>query len=364
MGPICLVAGMAIGASVLGLPLELRSSGYVPALFGTSLVYLCTLASGILLARLFISHHDQDLPGLFSRHLGKIGATVFNVSYFTLAFCLLVAYWSYLNGVFGKTTLVMIVIAILFYYGLRDKFEFLEKLNATLTVCLIISFIVLVISSFYGDGLPLLKFSNWKKLPMALPMVLCSFGYHQVVPIVCQRLNYNIKSITTALTIGAFIPLVFNVSILTVAFRMFSADELARAAENGIPLFSLMTERVQSTTLANAGKLFGFFAVATSALGVSMAMKGALRDIFATKKFALQAAEVLILTPMIPAMVKPKLFTTVLGIAGGIFGNLIAGLLPVAPFLKRERFRLRYLLLCGVFALIFAMECAKLLGYA
>jgi tyrosine-specific transport protein len=363
-GPIFLVAGMAIGAGVLGLPLGLYPSGYVPALFGTLVVYLCVLASGILMARLFIADHDSDLPSLFRRHLGKFGAVAFNVSYFTLAFCLLVAYWNYISGVFHNITPLIIVIGVLFYYCLCHRFEFLEKLNGMLTVGLIISFIVMVVSSFCCEKLPLFKFANWRKLPMALPVILCSFGYHQVVPMVCRRLNYDIRSISKALAIGAAIPLAINALILTVAFRVFTFDELARAAADNGNMFSLLMGRVQSAGLAYSGQLFGIFAVTTSMLGVSMAMKGALRDVLEAEKFPQKMVEVLILIPLVMAIMKPHLFITVLGVAGGIFGNLIAGLLPVAPFLSPKRFRLRYLVLWSVFAYIFIAECMKLLDHA
>ncbi|MDR1413319.1 MAG: hypothetical protein LBI56_00005, partial [Puniceicoccales bacterium] len=144
---VFLIAGMAVGASVLGLPVALRRCGYWPALVGTLLIYLCTLASGVLLARLFVANHDNDLPTLFRRHLGRFGAALFNISYFTLAFCLLVAYWSCLNGIFRNLAPVVIAIGVLLYFGLRHGFELLGKLNGVLTIVLIFSFATLVISA-------------------------------------------------------------------------------------------------------------------------------------------------------------------------------------------------------------------------
>jgi amino acid permease len=105
-----------------------------------------------------------------------------------------------------------------------------------------------------------------------------------------------------------------------------------------------------------------FLPVAKSShFGISMAMSGALRDIFSDKKYMKQSVELLILLPLFIAMVKPRLFFIVLGLAGGIFGNLIAGILPVTAFLKNGRFRFRYLLLWIIFIAIFVLECANLL---
>ncbi|MDR1432739.1 MAG: hypothetical protein LBI61_00115 [Puniceicoccales bacterium] len=358
---VFLIAGMAIGASVLGLPVSLRSCGYWPALAGTLLVYLCTLASGVLLAQLFVANHDSDLPTLFRRHLGRSGAALFNASYFTLAFCLLVAYWSCLNGIFRSGALVVVVVGILLYLGLRHGFELLGEINGALTIVLIFSFAVLTISAFMGERVPAACLANWSELPMGLPIILCSFGYHQVVPIVCERLDYDSGRIKRALIVGTAIPLVFNATILTIGFRLFTALELAEAAKLGIPVFVLLKNRFGSDLFLYAGRLFSFCAIGTSMLGISMAMKGALRDIFKSNKILWQLVEVMIVLPLVPAIFKPQLFFIILDVAGGIFGNLIAGLLPVMPFLFPQRFRLRHLLLWSVFAAIFAVTCIKLL---
>jgi tyrosine-specific transport protein len=355
-----LIAGMSIGASVLGLPVALRASGYVPALCGIFLVYACTLGSGILLSRLFVENHDMDLPTLFHRHLGKIGAMLFNVSYFTLAFCLLVAYWSCLNGIFRSVTVAVIVLGVLVYYCLRHKFEFLEKLNSSLMVVLIASFMFFVFYGFRGEKSSIFPPTDWSKLPMCLPTILCSFGYHQVVPLVCRRLDYNVKSISAALYVGTFIPLVVNVAVLTVGFRMFTANELSEAANLGIPVFSLLGG-IGRSVFSRSCQMLSLMAIATSALGISMAMKGALRDVFKSKKILRRLTELFIVLPILPAILRPGLFFKILGLSGGIFGNFIAGILPVMPFLAPKRFRIEYALMWLTFAGIFAIECANFL---
>ncbi|MDR3143946.1 MAG: hypothetical protein LBT64_00395 [Puniceicoccales bacterium] len=357
---VCLIAGMTIGASVLGLPLSLNASGYGPALVGIAAVYVCMLASGFLLARLFVANHDSDLPTLFRRHLGKIGELLFDVSYFALAFCLLIAYWSALNGIFHGIPCVTVATAAAVYYGLRMRFKFLERINSVFTVGLIVSFALLIFASFRGESLPLFEFSNWKNLPLSLPIILCSFGYHQTVPLVCKSLNYSTKRIAAALIIGTIIPLLFNVSILTVVFRLFSQEELAKAAADGVQAFSLLSGRVGSQLLYHSGQLFSFFAIATSMLGISMTMKGALNDVFSELSALRKCTEMLIILPILPAIFAPNPFLKVLGIAGGIFGTLMAGILPVTPFLRPKLASVPHVLLWLAFVGIFAIECATL----
>jgi tyrosine-specific transport protein len=195
---------------------------------------------------------------------------------------------------------------------------------------------------------------------MALPIIFCSFGYHQVIPLVCKQLNYDTRAISRAMVVGTLIPLAFNAVILTIGFGLFTGEELAQAANLGISIFVLQTQRPNHGAFLYVCQLFSFFAIATSMLGISMAMKGALQDIFKSQKILHRLVELFIVLPLLPAIFKPQLFFIILGVAGGIFGNLIAGLLPLTIFLRRGRFRPRYLVLWSVFAFIFAIECAQL----
>jgi tyrosine-specific transport protein len=363
-GAVFLIAGTSIGASELGLPVVLRFAGYLPAVVGMLFIYVCMLVSGILLSRLFVANREHDLPTLFQKYLGNVGATLFNISYFALAFCLLIAYWSGLSGVAGSFPFGFALIAIasiLTYYGLRRNLEFLCAINFVLTGGLILSFIFITFASLRGGEISLMRSMCWSQLPKSLPIILCSYGYHQVVPMICRQLDYNVKSINRALFIGTLFPLIFNIVITTIGFRLFSIEELSRAAELGLPVFVLLKQHFNSIFFMHAGRCFSLFAMATSLLGVSMATRGALLDIFRGRKLLEQSVELLIMLPLFIALVNPRLFFAILGIAGGIFGNFIAGLLPVSIFLKSSYFRFRYLLLWCVFAAIFAIECTNLL---
>ncbi|MDR1434803.1 MAG: hypothetical protein LBI77_00135 [Puniceicoccales bacterium] len=366
LNAIFLVAGTSIGASELGLPVALRHSGYLPAVVGMLGIYICMLASGILLAKLFIGERQRNLPALFQKYLGGLGATLFNGSYFSLAFCLLVAYWSGIQSILSSfhgglfTLIVLLIAAIGIYYCLRHNFRLLYFFNTILTIGLILSFIFLVLASFRSSSLSLFHSTNWSQLPSSLPLILCSFGYHQVIPMVCQQLDYDRRVINRALLAGTLFPLIFNIIILTIGFRLFSTDELSEAARLGMPVFVLLKEHFHSNFFVYVGQCFSFFAIATSLLGVSMALRGALYDIFEGQKILQRSTELLIIFPLFIAIVKPQLFFTVLGLAGGIFGNLMAGLLPTTPFLKAGYFRFRYLLLWLAFVAVFVLECVNL----
>jgi tyrosine-specific transport protein len=356
-----LIAGIAIGAGELGLPLALGRAGYYPAVVGVLLVYTCTLASGMLIVRLVIESGRDDLPSLFLKYLGKGWATFFNVSYFTLAFCLLVAYWSGLLSLLNGFRLTVCALGAVVYVGLRRNCEFLKRIGAWATVALIASFVALVVFGFCRSEHGFQPTSHWRFLPLGLPVILCSFGYHQIIPMVCRQLNYQSPAIRRALLLGTFLPLAVTLLVLTLGFRIFPQEELVEAAELGLPMFALFHNHSAHELVFLAGRCFSILAIITSLLGIAMAMNGALGDIrscwWDTKKFR----ELLVLVPLPIALFCPHLFVAILGIAGGIFGNIIAGIIPIMPFLGRQRFRLGYFILWLVFMGILFAELAQTL---
>jgi tyrosine-specific transport protein len=356
-----LIAGIAIGAGELGLPLALGGAGYYPAVAGVCLIYICTLVSGMLIARLVVESRHGDLPVLFLKYLGNGWATLFNVSYFTLAFCLLVAYWSGLLSLLGGYALVMCVLGIGVYIGLCYNCELLRKFCSLGTIALIISFLLLVAIGFCNSKHSFQSVSHWRLMAPGLPIILCSFGYHQIIPTICRQLDYQPSAIRRALLLGTFVPLAVTLLVLTLGFRIFSQNELMEAAKLGLPMFALFRNHGANELVFIIGRCFSILAIATSLLGIAMAMNGALADIRFRRMNTNKFRELLVMVPLPIALLCPHLFVTVLGIAGGIFGNIIAGIIPIMPFLTRQRFRPGYLLLWLIFVGILFTELAQML---
>ncbi|MDR0428605.1 MAG: hypothetical protein LBG86_01045 [Puniceicoccales bacterium] len=359
-----LIAGIAIGAGELGIPLALAGAGYIPALFGTLVVYLCMLASGILTARLFLRTHVEDLPSLFRQHLGIGWAAIFNGSYFALAFCLLVAYWSGLFNLLGGGCYAfgtLLFCGGILLWGMGKKFHFLGRVNGLLTVVMGMMFFLLITIGFSCKGSGLSSFHSWSQLPKGLPVILCSFGYHQVIPLLCKQLHRNKRMVNWALILGTFIPLLFTFAIFTLAFHLFSSEELLLAAKQGLPMFALLREHAFSHRIFLLGRCFSILAITTSIIGISLAMRGAIGDVMKGSKAFFKTDKWLVLIPIPVALLYPRLFLVILGLCGGIFGNIISGIIPLTPFLKIGHFHLRYLIIWSIFVSIFFIELKQLI---
>jgi amino acid permease len=360
IGAIFLVAGVAIGAGELGLPLALGRAGYFPAVVGVFVVYFCMLVSGVLTAELLVESRAGDLPSLFRRYMGVGGSLVFNVSYFVLAFCLLIAYWSGLSSLLGWHWLTMIVLGVAVHLGLRRGFGSLGKLTVALTGCLVLVFILFLLAGFSRSGHIFQSEAHWAHLPLGLPIILCSFGYHLVIPIACKQLDYEPSAIRVALLCGTLLPLAVTLAVLTMGFHLFPQEELVAAAKRGLPLFALLRSHGAPEPVFVLGRWFSILAIGTSLLGISMALYGALANIAPRQRNPGWIRDLIILAPLPIALSFPSIFLAILGVAGGIFANVTSGIIPVAPFLAGSRFRWGYLLLWSIFLGIMAIELAQI----
>jgi hypothetical protein len=131
-----------------------------------------------------------------------------------------------------------------------------------------------------------------------------------------------------------------------------------KTAKEGLPIFTLFRNRESSQWVFVAGRYFSCFAIGTSIISLSMAMHGALMDVLPKKLHNLRNLFIFLPQPL--AVLNPHLFLSVLGLCGGIFGNLIAGIIPMTPFIKGKRFRIYYLAIWLFFLIILFLECANM----
>ncbi|MDR1432805.1 MAG: hypothetical protein LBI61_00480 [Puniceicoccales bacterium] len=365
---VLFVAGNAIGASVLGLPIVMRSAGFVPACAACLLMSLVMAYAELLLARLFMESGASDLPGMFKTKLGPLGAALFNCSYFVLFFCLLVAYWAGTRAIFGAFSLgnaalwlTICAIACCLIFDFRAA----GPINTLLTVGLLLSFACLGLKTFACHGGNLMETINFRAAAAALPIVICSYCFHGAIPLICHQLNCDRKMIGAAVICGIFFPLMFNLCILFVGFRVLSASDLAEGAANGWPLFVALANKLSAKSFFLLGNLFSIFAILSSLVGVTTTMKGAVADICGSRKKTSAFIEfaVILLLPLSVAIYCPKIFISTLEFSGGILSNLMVGILPLAALIRAKAMNWKYALLLALFVNIFCLELAKLIAH-
>ncbi|MDR1435460.1 MAG: hypothetical protein LBI77_03600 [Puniceicoccales bacterium] len=335
---VLFIAGNAIGAGVLGLPVALGGVGFLPSFLAIFILYVAMLYTGQILADFVIETRSFDLPSLFRKTLGKPGMIIFAIAYFTLFFCLLVAYWTGLGSIFSGISFpcrgaLLLFVAVLLFHGFRS----IGPLNVLLTGGFMVAFGALIFSIFQVKGEAFAGIGDLGILNHSLAVILCSYGFHGAVPFICRQLDFDRKSIGKAIIWGTFFPFLFNVAILWVSFRALRPEELSWGLAQGLPVFAILSQKEGMQLCELWGQIFSFFAIITSLIGVSLSVGNALQDCFSGKVMKLPILGITVFLPFAISAYNPSIFIRTLEFAGGIFLNIIAGILPLIAKIRAKK---------------------------
>ncbi|MDR1413664.1 MAG: hypothetical protein LBI56_01855 [Puniceicoccales bacterium] len=365
LSAILFIAGTAIGASVLGLPIDMRLAGLLPASLMCILMGVAMGGAQLMMAHIFLEAKASDLPSMFTEKLGVLGGKLFTLTYATLIFCLLVAFWTGTTRTFevfsfGNAAIVLVFIGIACCLGFG--FSFAAPLNTFLTTCMGFVFLCLIGKTIASRSVSPFDMVNFKEAALALPIVMCSYGFFPVIPMVCRLFNGDKKMVSRAIIWGAAMPIIFNLTILVVSFSVLTQQELAEGAANGWPVFVALKNKLNVDSLALLGNLFSVFSILSSLLGVTTSMKGAFADIGKSWPIFARVAEfvAVLIVPFFVAMLCPGIFIKILGFAGGILVNILVGLLPIIIFIKNRSTNWKHALLFVVFFCTFCVELVNL----
>jgi amino acid permease len=125
-------------------------------------------------------------------------------------------------------------------------------------------------------------------------------------------------------------------------------EELRGGFARGLPVFALLCEKEGMQLCAQWGQIFSFFAIITSLIAVSLTTGNALQDCFSGKLVRIFPIIITVGLPFAISVYNPSIFIRTLELAGGIFLNIIAGILPLIAKIKRGKVHLfDFLLLVG-----------------
>ncbi len=390
-GAILLIAGCCIGAGMLGLPLVIAAAGFFPSSLAFIACWIFMAATGLLLleANLWFGE-GIHLMTLAERTLGKSAKIFVTLCFAFLFYCLLVAYLGgggeliaefmeqylgfALKPFYGSLALIA-VFGVVLYKGTAE----VDVVNRVLMIGLGVSYAGLVALGVPHVKLEHLKGCSWECTIPALPAMIISFGYHNLVPSLTTYLKGNAKSLRRAILIGSAIPLVFYLIWDGIILGMLAShQDLKGAIDSGSMITKLVRETVGSSYAADLMHAFAFFALITSFLGVSMSFVDFLADGLKIKKThtgSLLLVAMVLVPPCVFAYLYPSIFLTALNYAGAFGAVLLFGVIPVMMVWKGRYIEKRVgerfvpggkvtLCLLGAFALfVFFMQLKNELGF-
>ncbi|MBM3207321.1 MAG: amino acid permease [Chlamydiae bacterium] len=346
-GGVLLIAGSCIGAGMLGLPIITGIAGFFPSLLMFFFAWLFMTLTGLLMVEVngWFSH-QVNMLSMTEKCLGKFGRTLCWVMYLFLFYALLVAYISgsgnlfstFFQGLFGTNLpnwIGSLFFVVLFggvvLYGTRG----VDMWNRLLMLGKILFFLALILISFKYIKPNLLLRTDSSTAMFSLPILITSFGFHNMIPTLTAYMNRDLKKVRITIIAGGLfafaVYLIWEVIVLGI---------VPIAGEGGI-LQSFKMDREGSQALAMVIKSpwvaffaqgLAFFAILTSFLAQALSLVHFLADGLKVKKDKKESWPLCLLAlapPLILSLIYPQLFFKALNFAGGICAVILFGILPV-----------------------------------
>lgn len=341
-GASLLVAGTAIGAGMLALPVASAASGFFPSIFTFAICYLFMLATGLLLLEACMwLPKDVNMISLSKHLLGSSGRAVSWLLYLFLFYCLNIAYISAGGGLVvslfpdlsptAGILLFLMIFAPFVYFGTKA----VDGINRWLMLGLIVSYIALIsLGIGYIEKENLLR-QNWSTFMWAFPVVFTSFSYQGIVPSLVSYLNQDFAKAKKAIILGITIPFIFYLfwQFLVVGIIPYEGPwGLLHARLEGKSVLPSLKQVLETPIIYVLSQAFSFFALTTSFLSVSLGLGDFLADGFKVTmkgKSKLAVLALVFIPPTIIALSQPGIFLKALGYAGGIGCALLLGLMPI-----------------------------------
>jgi len=367
-GGILLVAGTAIGAGMLALPVISGFAGFWPAVLALLVcwAFMFTTAWLILDVNLAVPG-DANMISMASRTLGAAGRWVCWGSYLLLLYSLTAAYLAGSAPLFTGAVealggfrppdwvgcfVLLGLFGLFVYLGTRS----VDRINRVLMFGLLFSYVALVVFVPSHMDISLLSTVNFPAMWVAVPVIVTSFGFHIIIPTLVTYLHHDKRKLRQTILVGSLVPLivyllwellVLGTVPLNGPVSLTSAWELGESGAQ--PLAAIL----QTPWIATTASLFSFFAIITSFLGVSLSLSDFLGDGLKMHRFSWGREAVCLMTfvpPLVFVLTYQRGFMLALQYAG-IFVAVLLGVLPALMAWTLPHYRNRRWLL-GVVLLV------------
>ncbi|GAJ71633.1 LOW QUALITY PROTEIN: tyrosine-specific transport protein [Vibrio sp. JCM 18904] len=348
VGSSLIVAGTALGAGMLAIPMVLAQFGL---LWGTLLMLF--IWAGTTYAALLLLEASCKVGGGVSMNaiaretLGKGGQLVTNSLLYALLVCLLMAYiigagdlvqkvtasiglpTSTIASQVGFTLLVGIIVS-------AGTGGVVDKLNRGLFLGMIVALILTLFAlapSVSFEGLDEVVSDDKMALIKTSSVLFTSFGFMVVIP---SLVTYNKEASKTQLRnmiiVGSTIPLVCYLLWLLAVVGNYPPHELVQYS-NVTELISVLGQQYEGLEFILS--MFTGLALLTSFLGVAMALYDQNADLLKASKPVIFVTTFVL--PLLGAVFAPEHFLAILSYAGGIILVFLAVFVPLSMTMKVRR---------------------------
>ncbi|MEA1893028.1 MAG: aromatic amino acid transport family protein [Campylobacterota bacterium] len=346
-----LVAGGMIGAGILAMPIGAGIAGFWPSIVMMMFFSLSMFFSGAVLAKEVNEKRDDtfNFPSLYQEHFGVSGKWIASVANLIIFYGLLISYLVGASKIIlslfhinaDMKSIVLFVIFMAFTSVAMLNIAIIKKYNTALMMLLWLAFLVLVYIGSSGIDANRFAHVDLVYLPMAAPMIIAAFVFHNIIPSICKDANYS-NDIYKSIAIGLLIGFVMNTIWLTVSVGVvpeFGHISLNEARLTGVPITIEMSQILKSELFMVVGTLFAIIAIVTSYVSIGVSLKDFYKDILQNSLNIYNRWLLLVLSfipPLIISYLFVDVFLKVLNIVGGVGIVLLFGILPTIIFYKKS----------------------------
>ena len=307
-GAIALIAGTTVGAGILALPAKTLAAGIAPT--GATLIgaWVYMAASGLLIAEVNVNtlcaleRNAVSISTMTEETLGTAGSRVSSLAYVFIHYTLLVAYMlqggtlllelgaqlhvpalSALSAA-SETVGPPIFAGLLGGALLFGAPTLIEKVNSIAVVGVVVSFVGLLGLGAQQVDPALLAHVDVPAVVPAIPVMVLSLVFHNVVPTVCYQLGCDLPRIRTAILAGSAIPTVMFIAWCAVILGSVPFDAADAAAASGTTFDPLALLRSSGNDFGETVRVFSLLAVTTSFVGFYYGLTDFFADLLGYEK--------------------------------------------------------------------------------
>jgi tyrosine-specific transport protein len=370
-----LITGNSVGSGLLALPICVGLAGVIPGIVVIIISCCFMTITGLVLAGLVNSKRsiDFDLPSIYGNALGDWFKWIAVSANLIVLYGLLVAYLSCLttiaNATFGidfafLPLVIFVIITSVNFFAIN----IIKNSNTVFVILLFLSFIFLLIFTGKNINIVNYKHTNWLLIFISLPVLVNSFNFHNMVPIVCRLLNYDKKRSFTAIILGVTFSFILNLfwCIAVVGVLNYSIggnNSILYSFKHNLPATVPLAKIIHSTTFNIVAVLFATIAVVTSYWTVGAALTSFIKDLRNScfPRYGTRTCDLLLTfcPPLIITLICSNIFISIQDVIGGVGIAVLFGILPsYILFKKSHNFKRGFavILICFfLFVFIFAL---------
>lgn len=348
VGGIGLLAGTAIGAAILALPVATTHLGFTyTVLLYVACWFFMTLGELYLLEANLLTGYGSNLLSMAEKTLGAAGKVFTLIIYLILLYALTAAYLSGAGAWIGKLFQhydnplhpihCAIITTFLTIFVIFLGTVITDWVNRFLMIGLLGAFTILFFASAEHIQSPLLfsQHFTWDLRPF--PLIITAFGSAIMVPTLTDYLHGKAKQLVAVVLIGSTIPLLIYIvweMCITGILPIEGANGLIMIQQSGHPATDVplaLQRELGSPIVTTMASYFSIFALITSLLGVTLSLFDFLADGLHIKKNIfgkLKLSAITFLPPLAFVIFYPRGFNITLSFAG-LFVSLLLGILPI-----------------------------------